>query len=640
MERIALVGQPNCGKSTIFNHLVGYRAHTSNLSGTTVECFASEAFVGGETVEIVDLPGTYSLVAGDAAEREARRYLEEGKVDAILNVIDASLLSRSLELTLQLLELGLPMVVCLNMADEARRKGIEIDETALSDRLGVPVISSIAVRGEGVAEVVHAALRQAKTSSTPPAPTYGADVERMLSALEARVPNELVREARITPRQLVIRRLEGDIALHEGIQADAERTLRAIGVDAEEALSSRGRAHEILAAERHARAMELFEAVSRVGAPSVTLRDRFDRLLMHPSLGVLLFAAIMYGFFLLVFRLGSLAEAPIVEGFDLASAALGRVLPPTSLGGAALQGVLQGVGGAVGIVLPYLVPFLIGLAVLEDVGYLPRAGYLLDGFMHRIGLHGKSMIPFLLGYGCSVPAILATRILDSRRDRFVTAMLAVMFPCVARTTIIFGLIGYFLGPHLAFAVYVINLVVVALVGVLMTKLMPSSTPGLILEIPTYKVPSLRVLVSKVWLRICGFVRVAVPILVLGSVVLAVLEALEVTTYLNVGLRPITWALGLPASVGVTLVFGVLRKELALVMLFQALGTAQVAAVMTPGQMMTFTLFLVFYIPCVATIAALGKELGRLRAASVVGVTVAVALVVGLLARGVSALISL
>ncbi|UCF09867.1 MAG: ferrous iron transport protein B [Candidatus Bipolaricaulota bacterium] len=636
MPRIALVGQPNCGKSTIFNHLVGYRAHTSNLSGTTVECLASQTLVAGQTAEIVDLPGTYSLVAGDAAEREARRYLEEGEVDAILNVIDASLLSRSLELTLQLLELGTPMVVCLNMADEARRKGIEIDERELEARLGVPVISTIAVRGEGIAEVARAAMRQAKSGAAPPSPVYSHDVERILASLANSVPQGLPLSMGTAPRQFLIRWLEKDPALQDGVPEGSRRTLERLEAEARSLFSARGGALEALSAERHARAMDLFEAVATVGSPEITLRDRLDRVLMHPTIGVLLFLGIMYGFFLVVFRLGSLAEAPIVHGFELATAAIERSLPAGSLGAAALQGVVHGIGGAAGIVLPYLVPFLIGLAVLEDVGYLPRAGYLLDGLMHRIGLHGKSMIPFLLGYGCSVPAILATRILESRRDRFVTAMLAVMFPCVARTTIIFGLVGYFLGPHLAFAVYVINLVVVAVVGVVMTKLMPRATPGLILEIPTYKIPSLRVMASKVWLRIRSFVRLALPILVVGSVALSVLEALDLSTYLNLGLRPITWSLGLTASVGVTLVFGVLRKELALVMLFQALGTANVSSVLSPGQMMTFTLFLVFYVPCVATIAALAKEVGRARAAVVVGVTVATALAVGLLARGILA----
>ena len=640
MQRIALVGQPNCGKSTIFNHLVGYRAHTSNLPGTTVECVASHALVGGCTTEVVDLPGTYSLVAGDAAERETKEYLLHGEVDAVLNVIDASLLSRSLELTLQLLEVGIPMVVCLNMADEARRKGIAIDAEALSARLGVPVVSAVAVRGLGVAAAAREALRAAESGTAPRAPQYGKDVEHALAELARLIPEAVAREFGATPRVLAIRAVEGDAHLAESLDRLAPGGMASFADVSRGLFAPRGgTGGETLSAERHAQAMKLFEHVATVGSPVVTLRDRVDAALMHPRWGVLLFAAIMYGFFVLVFRVGSLAEGPMMQWFDVASEALARLLPAQSLIAAAARGVIEGIGGALGIVLPYLVPFFLGLAVLEDVGYLPRAGYLLDGLMHRIGLHGKSMIPFLLGYGCSVPAILATRIIESRRDRFVTAMLAVMFPCVARTTIIFGLIGYFLGPHLAFAVYAINLVVVAAVGALMTKLLPRATPGLILEIPSYKAPSLHVIGAKVWLRVRDFLVLALPILVLGSVLLAVLDAVGAARYINLGLWPLTWALGLPASVGVTLVFGVLRKELALVMLFQALGTTQVATVLGPGQMMTFTLFLVFYVPCVATIAALGKELGKAQAGIVVGATVATAILVGLLARGVAALVA-
>jgi len=637
--RIALVGQPNCGKSTLFNHLVGYRAHTSNLPGTTVEVLASRAWISGKAVEVVDLPGTYSLITGDQAEATTRSYLEAGGVDAVLNVVDASLLSRSLELTLELLELGVPMVVCLNMADEARRKGVSIDADRLAERLGVPVVPAVAVRGVGVLAAARAAVGTAVQGASPPTPSYGKDVEEALHAIERVLPAAALRSQEIPPRLAAIRLLEKDPAVGARIDVTDEVD-RSVERAVAPLVAARGVSGEAaMSAERHARAMAVFEEVARVGAPAITARDRIDRLLMHPWLGVLLFAAIMYGFFVVVFRVGALAEAPIIGWFDALGASLVRGLAEGGLAAAAVGGAVQGIGGVVGIVLPYLVPFLIGMALLEDVGYLPRAGYLLDGLMHRIGLHGKSMIPFLLGYGCSVPAILATRIIESPRDRFVTAMLAVMFPCVARTTIIFGLVGYFLGPHLAFAVYLINLVVIALVGWALTRILPSVSPGLILEIPSYKVPSAHVVAAKVWLRAREFFVFALPILVLGSVVLALLDSAGATRVLNTALLPITWALGLPAAVGVTLIFGVLRKELALVMLFQALGTVQVATVLSAGQMMVFTLFLLFYVPCVAAVAALVRELGRTRAATVVAATTAVALVVGLLARGMAALLS-
>ena len=639
MIRIALAGQPNCGKSTIFNHLVGYKANTSNLPGTTVEYLKSTAMIGGRQAEIIDLPGTYSLTSLDLAEAETRNFLLTGEVDAVLNVIDASLLSRSLELTLQLLEMGIPLVVCLNMEDEARRKGITIDEKALEQKLGVPVISTIAVRGVGVKEVTARAVKVAHEKPAVPSPTYSNDVERVIDHLTTAVKEVLTNRSGFSPRLVAIKLLEGDPYFTNRIAAEGftnhEETERLKG----ELTEIRGESGEgVLSAERHNLAMKLFEAIATVGRPTLGLRDRIDALLMHHVLGPIFFAAIMYVFFVLVFKVGALVEGPMMGLFDSSVDALAAVMNEQSLGFALLKGMIQGVGGAIGIVLPYLVPFLAGLAVLEDIGYLPRAGYLMDGLMHKIGLHGKSVIPFILGYGCSVPAVMATRILDSPRDRFITAMLSVMVPCVARMTIIFGLVGYFLGPTMAFLLYIINILVIAIAGKVMTKIFPRVTPGLILEIPSYKVPSTRVVAAKVWLRVREFIVLAFPLLIAGSLLLSFFEYIHWDYYLNLGFLPITWALGLPMSLGVTLIFGIFRKELSLIMLFQALGTTQVASVLSAGQMMTFTLFVIFYIPCVATIAVLARELRWKKTSLVLASTTGIALVVALIARGIAVII--
>jgi len=636
--RIALIGQPNCGKSTIFNHLVGYKANTSNLPGTTVEYLKSEALIAGRRVEVIDLPGTYSLTSLDRAEAETRNFLIGEAIDAVVNVADASLLSRSLELTLQLLELGLPIVLCLNMIDEARRKGVDIDADALGEHLGIPVVPTVAVRGTGVMEAAVAAVRVAKARAVAPPVSYSQDVERAIGTLAGAIAEAPLGQSPANPRLTAIKLLEADSFFLTRTEADAPDLLDMASSLRDEITDRRGRSGEgVLSAERHNAGMELFEQVATVGSPITTLRDRIDGILMHPVLGVIALGAVLYGLFYLVFTVGSLIEGPIVGWFDRSIELLAGAIPSDHIAFFAIQGLIQGFGGAVGIVLPYLVPFLIGLALLEDVGYLPRAGYLADGLMHRIGLHGKSVIPFILGYGCSVPAVMATRILDSRRDRFATALLAVMIPCVARTTIIFGLIGYFLGPHLAFLLYVVNIIVIAAAGKLLTVLFPRVTPGLILEIPSYKLPSARVIAAKVWLNIRGFLRYAVPLLVLGTIVMNLLEYADVSRYLNYAVLPFTWALGLPLVLGVPLIFGIFRKELSLVMLFQALGTAQVASVLTPGQMMTFTLFVLFYVPCIATIAVLRRELGNAQTGLVLGATTVIALVVALLGRGAFAL---
>jgi len=587
--------------------------------------------IDGAHIEVIDLPGSYALSASDEAEGVTHDFLLGEPIDAILNVVDASILSRSLELTLQLLELRIPMVIALNMYDEARRKGVKIDASLLSERLGVPVVPTIAVHGVGVKEAASAVVRAARKGSPPPFPRYGADVERGIDSLEDRLTS--IDEDR--RRLVAVKLLEGDPYFLES--ADRPLLERAASISAS-LEKERGRSgEEVLSAERHAKAMEIFERVARVGRPTVGLRERIDAVLMHRAFGIIAMAAILYLLFLFVFKVGSLAEGPIISLFDRSIGLLARAIPEGSILFAAASGMIQGVGGAIGIVIPYLLPFLIGLALLEDVGYLPRAGYLADGLMHRIGLHGKSVIPFILGYGCSVPAVMATRILESRRDRFITAMITIMVPCVARSTIIFGLIGYFLGPHLAFLLYLINILVIAIAGKIMTIIFPRVTPGLILEIPSYKIPSVRVVGAKVWLRIREFIVVAFPILIGGSLLLSLLEYAHLNRYLNLAVSPITWSLGLPLVLGVPLIFGIFRKELALIMLFQALGTAQVASALTPGQMMTFAVFTIFYIPCVATIAVLKREFGWGRTGLILAATTSIALITGLFTRGIAAL---
>jgi ferrous iron transport protein B len=286
----------------------------------------------------------------------------------------------------------------------------------------------------------------------------------------------------------------------------------------------------------------------------------------------------------------------------------------------------------VAIVLPYLLPFLIGLAILEDTGYLPRMAYILDNFMHRIGLHGKSVLPLMLGYGCSVPAIMSARILPSR-DRRITAVLASFIPCSARTVVIFGLVAAFMGPWWALFIYLLNLVLVVVLGNVLARTMKGAPPGLILEIPELQVPSLRTLAAKTWLTLKEFITIAWPLLVASSVVLGLLEWAHSARAVNALLSPLTvTVLGLPAAVGMTLVFGVLRKELTLVMLVQAMGTTNLNAVLTDGQMLTFTLFVVFYVPCVATIAVMAKELGWRDTAVISAFSVVVAVVVAVAGR--------
>ncbi len=616
--RIALVGQPNSGKSTLFNALVGLKAVASNFPGTTVEVLRGRTALAGKPAEIVDLPGIYSLSAEDPAERAARDFLLREKVDLIINVIDASVLLRSLSLTLELAELGIPMVVVLNMADEAEHKGLKIEREKLAEILGVPVVFTIASRGVGL-KALLSAISEARIPKTP---GYSPALEEVLQELLPLVQKDR-RYAGLPPRYAALLFLGEEKALPEHIQ----QRLRC-GRDEDPAV--------ILADERAALAGRIFHEVARVERTKPSIREHLDDVLMHPILAYPFLVLALFLLFFLTFKVGGALEGLLTPQLEGLSAKMreflgGGVLPQ------ALAGALDGLFAGIGIALPYLVPFYFLLALLEDVGYLPRLGFLLDGLMHRLGLHGKSVIPFVLGYGCSVPAVLATRILEDERDRLITAALAVMIPCAARTVVIFGLVGRFLGPWVALALYLGNILVVAVAGVFLSRVFPATGPGLIMEIPPYRWPAVRTTLGKTWLRLREFVKVAWPILVGSSFVLALAEALAWEPYLNAATRIFTWPLGLPPAAGVPLIFGVLRKELALLLLAQALRTENLGAILSPTQMLVFTVFTIFYVPCLATVGALLREIGGRRTLLVILGTTGLALFLGLFVRLLSLL---
>jgi len=606
------------------------KAVTSNFPGTTVRFTASKIYVNGTTCECIDLPGTYSLTSTDAAEYESRKYLLSGGIDVIINVMDASLLSRSLELTFQLMELEIPMVLCLNMMDEARRKGIEIDSKKLVSILGIPVVETIGVKGMGLKELFSEALDVSKRAKRAKTITYSRDVEEIIELMGAYLKYNLG----VPKRLAAIRLLEGDETFIARLP-EADRDLTNRVTELQNILSNRhGRSSDmVISSERHSQAMNIFERAAEVVHPPVgDIRVQVDNIVMHPFVGYVILILVFLGFFNLVFGIGERVEGPLMVLFELSTQRLAEVAGRGTVAFVILNGVLQGIAGGVAIVLPYLVPFLIGLAFLEDVGYLPRVAFLMDSFMHRIGLHGKSIFPLMLGYGCNVPAIMATRILESERDRFIASVLASLVPCAARITIILGLVAFFIGPNVALAIFVLNIAVIALSGRILSMFLPEVTPGMILEIPVYHLPSVRGTLAKSWYRIREFIVIAWPMLIGGSVILSTMQFWQLDRFTDAMLWPLTSLLGLPERVGTTLIFGVLRKELSMIMLIQALGTAQVLTVMSKGQVLVFTVFVVFYIPCLATIAVLWREIGSKRAIFTVVFTFILATALSLVTR--------
>ena len=612
--KIALVGQPNSGKSTIFNHAAGYKAITSNFPGKTVTYTVSKMTFQGVTIEIADLPGTYSLTSFDLAELETRKYLLRENVDVVVNVVDAALLSRELELTLQVLELNLPTILCLNMIDEAEARGIEIDEQKLAQLLDIPVVKTVAHKGWGIDELFENVIKMKSNPSKGKIPTLSKDVEDVLKGLAGELEDKNYRDKFNVPlRFLATKLLENDQYFIEEVKNIDVGFIKNIKNYQKALEQCRDRDSDVvISSERHHLSMDLYEKVVNLTKPKMELRSYLDNIFMHPIWGYISMIAILYLFFNFVFYVGNFFEEPLLDFFYQFIPYIEDRLGANTLLFNIANGIVQGLAGGIAIVLPFLFPFLLGLAFLEDVGYIPRIAFLMDAFLHRIGLHGKAIIPLILGYGCTVPAVMATRILESERDRFIAGVLTTMIPCAARITIIFGLVAFYLGPKAALFVYVLNIVVVAIAGKILSRLLPEVTPGMIMEIPSYHIPSLKVLLAKVWLRMKEFIVVAWPLLIAGSVALSLLKYWQLESFINKLVSPITLLLGLPAAVGVTLIFGVLRKELSMVMLVQALGATNISTVMSATQIMTFTIFVLFYMPCVATIAVLIKEIGSKR----------------------------
>ena len=635
--RIALIGQPNCGKSTLFNQVAGYKAETGNFSGTTVTFTESKVRVLGDVINVVDLPGTYSLAGTNPAEREVIKYLTSNAVDVVINVLDASHLSYGLAMTVELLELDVPMVVALNMMDEADRLGIRVDVEKLKEFIGAPVIPMIASKGRGIQPLFVTSYHVGQEKKLPIQPSYSADLERYLKSLMHDLKGI---SSHLNKREVAIKLLEGDQEILADVlqqKPDVEQNLetyrKSLKVD-------RGQSPEwVINSERIGLADKLAKQVIQQGKRKVTFRDKLDDILLHPVFGYVFLVLILFGFFQLVYSIGGVLEDPLmglfgkVEVWVLSLFANDKGLIPEIA-----VALVQGVSGGVAIVLPYLVPFLLGLGLLEDVGYLPRVAFLMDALMHKLGLHGKSIVPFILGFGCNVPAIMSTRILEDKRERFISAALSTMVPCAARLAVVFGLVAYYLGPVLALGIYLFDLFVIALTAKLLSKFVPDESPGLILEMPVYRIPTFRTVASKAWWRIREFIVEAWPLLIVGSVVLSVLNYLNVSVYLNALARPLSWLLGLPNQVGVPLIFGVLRKELSLVMLGQALGSMDFDMVLTPVQMITYAVFVVFYVPCLATMLVIKKELGTKMMWQIVVLTILVATLAGLAARGFAMII--
>ncbi|MEM2849399.1 MAG: ferrous iron transport protein B [Candidatus Bathyarchaeia archaeon] len=633
--RIALAANANTGKSTFFNQVTGASQHVGNWPGKTVEKVEGFIKFGPHDLHILDLPGTYSLSAYSEEEVVAREYIAIHKPDVVLNIIDASAIERNLYLTVQLLELEAPLVVALNMVDIAAKKGFKINIERFSEILGVPVISMVAISGRGVGEAlskaVEVALGRVKTS--PVKVIYGLEVEKALTKLTDELQEKLPSLCKLYPaRWLAIKILEEDEDILRKVASEPrgseviELSEKIVG----ELEAIHGEPIQvIIASERYTFINRIVkEVLTLEKEPLVTFGERLDLLTTHMVWGYFLLVVLMSSVFASVFIVGGFLSSIMEHYFSI------FIIPLMPEGSGFVRGLIDGLIAGVILVIPYVIPFYLILFFLENSGYLPRAAFLLDALMHKIGLHGKAFIPLLLGYGCNVPACLGCRIMETGREKLILGLMITMIPCAARTIVILSLVGEYLGIHVALAIYALDLIVVFTIGKMASTVLPGGPIGLIMEMPPYRIPSLKVIAVETYVRVKEFIVMAFPLLIVGSGFVGLLNDLNLLKELSNILSPSLNLLGLPSVTGIPLIFGVLRKELTIAMLAEAAGTTNFNTVLTSRQMVVFSLFTTLYIPCLATIIAMFKEYGFVKAILITLTNIAVATIISALANTV------
>lgn len=630
---VALAGNANVGKSATFNHLTGVDQIIGNWPGKTVERAEGLLVHQGHRIRVVDLPGIYSFSTYSMEELVSREFIALEHPDAVVNVIDASALERNLFFTIQLMELAPPLMVAVNQIDLAEKKGLTIDVEKLSTILGVPVVSTVAIRGKGISSLTDAILDLLHDRPVPPVLRYGKEIEERIARIVSLLgPVSTSYPARWTAIKLLERdpdmvRIVG--AEDASIVLEADRLAREVEEIHGESVSV------VITAERYRIADRIAAEVITVQTPpnglqKKSLTDWIDQVALHPVLGYFGVIGVIGGLLVWTFMIGAPISA-FITSFLTRFEQYEPVItgPVTDI---LWNGVFTGFLAGVTLIIPYVLPFYLILAVIEDSGYLTRISVMLDRGMHKLGLHGKAIIPLILGYGCNVPAIYSCRIMESPKQKLLAAFLVTLVPCTARTVVILGLVAAFVNIWWALALYVFDILLILVVGRVAFKAVPGESVGLIMEMPDYHLPSLRVVLKQTWARTKSLIWVVFPAYIVGSAVLQGFYAAGLLDPVNALLAPITtlW-LGLPAVVGITLIFGIVRKELTILTLAVIFQTTNFAAIMSPVQLIVLALVSMLYIPCISAIFALASEFGWKRALAVTGTEIALAIVLGGLA---------
>ncbi len=650
--RIALVGKRKSGKSTIFAAVSSTSIEQGELTSTGKYYQVCQVAVDHDEADLVNLPYIDTLYNLNGEDRECLKYLLWGdsrplvsrhehqapptpfsRPDALIHVLDASNLASGLKFTMELIELGLPMVVALNRMDEARRKGLVIDISALSEQLGIPVLPTIAIKGQGIPELLQAVIHSAHHPICPLPLPVNDHIRTLQQQLQQTLQNIDLQSAFQMPAAFLYSQLlKGDGLLTEELASHFPATFkhyRTLIGKLEQTLP-RTVTQEVLADLNH-RSLSLAESIgSQVGrSHATTWEDNFDTVFLHPRWGLLGSLAVLGFILFMVFEVSTRLDL-------LTSAKLAALLAdwqPLNPGAIILHAVADAVVGLLGIVVPYMLPLVLLLVSLEESGILHRIAFVVDRFFHQIGLHGNVAVPFLLGLGCNVPAINTVRNVARGRDRLVASLLITFVPCSARSALVLAIGGKYLGASGVISLFAINMLVVTILGRLLAHRYPQTAPGVIQPIPPYAQPQWRSVVRTTLDRSKDIVTIVLPLLLVGSVLLAGLQMAGADLWINQLLMPVTvWVLGLPVVLGVPLLFGILRKELSLLMLFQALGTSEIGNLLSWQQIMVLLIFILLYVPCISTFAVMLRTIGRREAMFSLLLSSGVALVVALALR--------
>ena len=639
---IALAGNPNVGKSSLFNALTGLGVETAHYPGTTREVHTGAARAGERSVGVIDLPGSYGLTGTAEEERVAFRALSELTPDVVVVVVDPATLGRTLYLALEALDLGLRVVLAVNLVDEARRAGMSVDTGTLEAALGAPAVRTVATQGIGVSEVVEACFR-ASLAPVPAPPGYGPDFEALLEPLVMALADAPCLPPGHNARAAALALLDE----RSDIAADVPSDAAAIADHVRDAMRSHfgesGIVH--LARERHGRAGMLGDEAVRRDESRRRLPGDLWSLTTWPWTGVPLVAVVAAAIFGFLFFVGDLLAGGFARLWEaFASPAITSVVTALAgdgtLGRVLLWGFDAGIEASLSIGLPYILTFYFLLGLLEDTGYLNSLAFLTDRLMHRFGLHGRAIVPMVAAAGCNVPALVAAGQLPSKRERTIASTLVLFVPCSARTAVILGSVGHYLGWQPTLVVLGILVAVWLGAGMSLQKMVPGASRGLVMEMFPFRRPSLRRVAGKAWIQFREFLFVATPIVVVGSLVLGGLYETGWLLKLSGPLAPVMegW-LGLPAIAGLTLLLGFLRKELSLQLLVAwAAATAGAAGASLTGLMsatdiVVFALVNAIALPCISSVTVYWRKNGPGATAAAVAGTIGIALVIGgILAR--------